>query len=189
MILAFEGSSTATTSCPKNYTILACAEQTLHLATLKQAINPSKSVSFLVMIRWSSMELSFLRQRTSGVGWPVMRIRQSMARFSRVIRGPPWLLSMHGAARRKQNVITKYITHARSSENIANSEAFLYRIKLSKNLLFLNWRVWRWAKKSFKKILLTILLLILNKISITNILLFNYCNPSITCDIYGVLWS
>ena len=106
LILAFEGSSTATTSCPKNYTILACAEQTLHLATLKQAIKPSKSVSFLWMTRWSSMELlSFLPQRTSGVGWPVMRIRQSMARFSRVIRGPPWLLSMHGAARRKQNVI------------------------------------------------------------------------------------
>ena len=152
MILAFEGSSTATTSCPKNYTILACAEQTLHLATLKQAIKPSKSVSFLWMTRWSSMELlSFLPQRTSGVGWPVMRIRQSMARFSRVIRGPPWLLSMHGAARRKQNVITKYITHARSSENIANSEAFLYRIKLSKNLLFLNWRVCGEQKKVLKK--------------------------------------
>ena len=139
LILAFEGSSTATTSCPKNYTILACAEQTLHLATLKQAIKPSKSVSFLWMTRWSSMELlSFLPQRTSGVGWPVMRIRQSMARFSRVIRGPPWLLSMHGAARRKQNVITNNVILAYSSENIANSEAFLYRIKLSKNLLFLN---------------------------------------------------
>ena len=56
---------------------------------------------------------------------------------------------MHGAARRKQNVITKYITHARSSENIANSEAFLYRIKLSKNLLFL--KSMAVSKKKFKK--------------------------------------